>query len=135
MRLKRLLVIAVALIAACRPPTAAEQMGSIQSWLGTAGMVGDAWLSHATPDRYSRQTLELSNEKLLQISEELLKSPPPGIDSDSLHVVVARTRGHVARMARLIGAKDAPAFARQLDSLRADRKMVKWLADGIESKR
>jgi hypothetical protein len=135
MRLERFLLIAVALVAACKPPTPAERMDSIQSWLGTAAMVGDAWLNHTTPDRYSRQTLELSNENLLQICEELLKSPPPGIDSDSLQVVLARARGHIARMARLIGARNSSGFARQLDSLRADGRMVKWLADDIESKR
>ena len=36
-------------------------------------------------------------------------------------------------MARLIEAKDAPDFARQLDSLRADQKLVKQLSDSIES--
>ncbi len=76
MRVKRLLVISVALVAACKSPTPAEQMDSIQSWLGTAVMVGDAWLRHATPDKYSRQTLELSQESLRQISRDLLKSPP-----------------------------------------------------------
>jgi hypothetical protein len=36
-------------------------------------------------------------------------------------------------MARLIEEKDAPDFARQLDSLRADQKIIKQLSDSIES--
>ena len=134
MRLKRLIVTSVALVAGCKPPTPAEQMDSIQSWLGTAGMVGDAWLRHTTPDTYSRQTLELSHEMLLQISNELLKSPPQPVDSASLDSVLTRSRGRVAQMARLIETKDAPHFARQLDSLRADQKIVKQLSDSMESK-
>jgi hypothetical protein len=36
-------------------------------------------------------------------------------------------------MARLITAKDAPDFGRQLDSLRADQKAVKQFSNSIES--
>lgn len=108
-------------------------MDSIQSWLGTAGMVGAAWLRHTTPDKYSRQTLELAHETLLQISSDLLKSPPHAVDSATLAGVLTKSRGHVALMARLIEEKDAPEFARQLDSLRADQRVVKQLSDSVES--
>jgi hypothetical protein len=37
-------------------------------------------------------------------------------------------------MARLIAAKNVPDFGRQLDSLGADEKLVKQLADSIEHK-
>ncbi len=135
MRVKRLFVISVVSLAACKSPTPAEQLDSIQSWLGTAEMVGNAWLRHATPDRYSRQTLELSHETLLRISTDLLKSPTPAVDSATLDSVLARSRTRVSQMARLIDAKDAPDFARQLDSLRADRKVVKRLSARIQSGR
>jgi hypothetical protein len=130
---KRLLVISIALVAACKSPTPAEQMDSIQSWLATARMAGAAWLRHTTPDKYTRQTLELSQQTMLQISSDLLKSPPHSVDSATLDSVLTRSRGHVAQMARLIEEKDAPDFARQLDSLRADQKLIKQLSDGIES--
>ena len=130
---KRLLVISVALLVACKSPTPAEQMDSFRSWLATAGMVGDAWLRHTTPDKYSRQTLELSHETLLQISTDLLKSPPPAVDSTTLDTILTESRGHIAQMARLIAAKDAPDFARQLDSLRANQRVVKQLSDRIKS--
>jgi hypothetical protein len=134
MRMKRLLVISLLILAACKSPTPAEQMDSIQSWLATAEMVGEAWLRHTTPDKYSRQTLELSHESLLQISRDLLKSPPHSVDSASLDSILTRSRVNVAQMARLIQAKDAPDFGRQLDSLRADQKLVKQLSDSIESR-
>ena len=108
-------------------------MDSIQSWLATAGMAGDAWLRHTTPDKYTRQTLELSQQTLLQISSDLLKSPPHSVDSATLDSVLTRSRAHVAQMARLIEEKDAPDFARQLDSLRADQKIIKQLSDSIKS--
>ena len=38
-------------------------------------------------------------------------------------------------MARLIEAKDAPDFRRQLDSLRASQHIIKQLSDSIESQR
>ncbi len=97
-------------------------------------MVGDAWLRHTTPDTYTRQTLELSHETLGQISNDLLESPPPETDTALLDSLLTRSRGRIARMARLITAKNAPDFARELDSLRADQKMVKQFSDGIESK-
>jgi hypothetical protein len=134
MRTKRLLVLSLALATACKPPTPAEQMDSVLSWIGTAGMAGDAWLRQTTPDTYTRQTLELSHEKLRQISNDLLESPPPGPDSATLNTVVARSRRRIARLGALITAKNAPDFARELDSLRADQKIVKRLFDKVEAK-
>jgi hypothetical protein len=132
MRVKRLVVISIALVAGCKSPTPAEQMDSIQSWLGTAEMVGDAWLRHSTPDKYSRQTLELSHNTLLGISGDLLKSLPRSVDSATLDGALSQSRRHVDRMAQLIAAKNAPDFARQLDSLRADEKIVKRLSDRMK---
>jgi hypothetical protein len=134
MRAKRLLMVSLVLAAACKPPTPAEEMDSVLSWIGTAGMAGDAWLRHSTPDTYTRQTLERSGESLQQISKDLLESPPPAVDSAALDGVLTRTRDRITRMAGLIKAKDAPDFARQLDSLRADQKVIKTLVDSIESK-
>ncbi|MEO8910737.1 MAG: hypothetical protein ABI408_10985 [Gemmatimonadaceae bacterium] len=129
MRTKRFVIISIPLVAACKSPKPAEQMDSIQSWLGTATMVGDAWLRHGTPDKYSRHTLELSHENLLKISVDLIKAPPQSVDSATLDQVLTRSRDRVGQMARLIEAKNAPAFARQLDSLSADQKVMKQLAD------
>jgi hypothetical protein len=134
MRVKRLAIISVVILTACKSPTAAEQLESIQSWLATAEMVGDAWLRHSTPDRYSRETLELSRKTLLEISRDLLKSPPRTVDSATLDGVLTRGRAHVDQMAQFIEAKNSPDFARQLDSLRADEKVVKQLSDRIKSK-
>ena len=84
MHCKRFVIVPLARIAACKSPTPAEQMDSIQSWLATAGMTGEAWLRHTTPDKYSRQTIELAGQTVLQISTELLKSPPSALDSATL---------------------------------------------------
>jgi hypothetical protein len=134
MRAKRLLVLSLILAGACKPPTPVEQLDSILSWMGTAEMVGDGWLRHTTPDKYSRQTLELSSATIGQISNDLLKSPPSGIDTASLDSALTRSRVTITRMATLITAKNSPEFARQLDSLRVAEKVVKRLSDTIESK-
>jgi hypothetical protein len=134
MHVKRLLVISVVIAIACKPPTPAEQMDSIQSWLATAEMVGEAWLRHTTTDKYSRQTLELSHETLLHLSDDLLKSPPHSVDSAALDSILTRSRGYVAQMALLIEAKDAPDFGLQLDSLRASQHVIKQLSDSVESR-
>jgi hypothetical protein len=133
MRTIRPLLIGVALATACKSPTPADQMDSILSWVGTAGTTGEAWLRHTTPDKYSAQTLQLSSETILQISTQLLKSPPTSVDSSALDSTITTTREHIDQMARLIKAKNSPAFARQLDSLRADQKMMKQLSDSIEA--
>lgn len=134
MRLERLLVLPVLFCLACKPPTPAEQMDSMLSWLGTARMTGEGWARHTTPDAYSRRTLELSGEKMGQIATDLLKSPPSGVDTAMLDTVFTRSRVRVKTMARLIAAKDAPDFRRQLDSLGVDEKLVKQLTDSIEHK-
>jgi hypothetical protein len=131
---KRLLLLSLIFPAACKSPTPAERMDSILSWIGTAGMAGEAWLRHTTPDTYTRQTLELSQKTLAQISSDLLKSPLPNTDAAALDSVLTRSRGTVARMAALIAAKNAPDFARELDSLRAEQKLLKRFSDTIESK-
>jgi hypothetical protein len=104
-------------------------MDSIKSWLATADIVGQTWLRRTTPDKYSRQTLELSHETLLHISNDLLASLPPAIDSAMLDSVLVRSRGRLDQMARLIEAKNSPEFQRQLDSLRADEKAVDQISD------
>ena len=96
-------------------------------------MAGDAWLRHTTPDRYTRETLELSHQTLERISEDLLKAPVPGVDTASLDSVLTLSRGRIAQMARLVEARNSPAFAAVLDSLSADQKIVKQLADSAES--
>ena len=131
MRLKRPLVIAIVLLVACKPPTPAQQMDSIRSWLATAEMVGQGWLRHTTPDKYSRQTLELSRETVLQISSDLLASLPPAVDSAKLDAVLVRSRRRLDQMARLIESKNSPDFRRQLDSLSADKKIVEQISDGM----
>ena len=109
-------------------------MDSALSWLGTAEMAGEAWLRHTTPDKYTRQTLEHSNEALRSIAHDLLEAPPGGIDTASLSRALARNQDHIAQMVRLVRERNAPAFSSQLDSLRADRKVVKQLADDIKPK-
>src|SRR5256885_13864687 len=133
MRPERLLAIPLLVLLACKQPTPAEQLDSILSWLATAGMAGDAWLRHTTRDRYTRETLELSHQTIAQISDDLLKNPAPGMDTASLDSLLTRSRGRVAQMARFVEAKNSPAFATELDSLRADEKLVKQLADSAES--
>ena len=134
MRAKRLLLVSLILVAACKPPTPVEEIDSILSWIGTAGMAGDAWLRHTTPDKYSRETLELSSATVGQISKDLLETPPSGTDTAALDSVLTRSRATIARMAALITAKDAPDFARELDSLRVDQKILKQFSDSIETK-
>jgi hypothetical protein len=134
MRAKRLLVLPLILATACKPPTPVEQLNSILSWMGTAEMVGDAWLRHTTPDTYSRQTLELSSAAVGQISNDLVKSPPPGIDTAALDSALTKSRVTIARMAALISAKNSPDFARELDSLRVDQKVLEQLSDTTEAK-
>jgi hypothetical protein len=132
MHLKRLLVAPVLLLIACKQPTPAEQLDSVLSWLATAGMAGEAWLRHTTPDKYTRETLELSHDNLLQLGDELLKSPVPAVDTAVLDSVLTRSRGRVAQMARFVESRNSPAFSRELDSLRADEKIVKQFADSLE---
>lgn len=109
-------------------------MDAIVSWIATAGMAGDAWLRHTTPDKYTRQTLELSEQTLSEIAAALLESSlPPAVDSAVLDSALTRTRFHIARMARLVQKKDAPDFRSQLDSLRRDQRLVKQLSDSVES--
>jgi len=133
MHAKRLLLLSLMFSAACKPPTAAEQMDSILSWIGTAGMAGEAWLRHTTRDAYTRETLELSRDNLGQISKDILASPPQTIDSAALDAVLTRVRGRIARMDVLITAKNAPAFTSELDSLRLDQKLVKQFSYNIGS--
>jgi hypothetical protein len=109
-------------------------MDSMLSWLATARMTGEGWLRHTTPDTYSRQTLEMSGEKIDQIAADLLRSPPSGVDTATLDSLFTRSRVRVNAMARLIAAKNAPDFGGQLDSLGTDEKRVKRVADSIEHK-
>ncbi|HJQ10919.1 MAG TPA: hypothetical protein VJ840_07790 [Gemmatimonadaceae bacterium] len=134
MRTKRLAVVAILLALACKPPSATEQMNSVISWLGTAGMAGEAWLRQTTPDKYTAQTLELSRTSLIDIGSGLFKSLPAGIDSASLDSALTRSSEHIGLMAKLVAQKNSPDFRTLLDSLYSDEKLVKQFADSIEAK-
>lgn len=134
MRPKRFLVAALVILFACKPPTPAEQLDSALSWVATARMAGEAWLRHTTPDKYTRETLELSQQTLLQLGTNLLESPVPGADSAALDSALTRSRGHIAQMAALVTAKNSPGFRQQLDSLISAETLVKQFADSAESK-
>lgn len=134
MSTKRLAVLSLLIAAACKQPSATEQMDSVISWIATAGMTGEAWLRHTTPDKYTRQTLELSHESLLGISSELFKSLPGGIDSAALDSALTRSNEHIGLMAKLVEQKNSPDFRSTLDSLYADEKVVKQFSDSVEAK-
>ena len=134
MPLKRFLLVPLLSLLACKPPTPAEQMDSAVSWLGTAAMAGDAWLRHTTPDKYTRETLELSSRSLRKIADDLLKSPPSGIDSASLDSALTDSRDRIVRMAGSVEARNSPAFASELTGLRSDRGVARRISDRIKSK-
>jgi hypothetical protein len=134
MTAKRLAVFAVLFTTACKSPSATEQMDSIISWIGTAGMTGEAWLKHTTPDKYTSQTLDLSHDTLLDISSGLFKSLPAGIDSAALDSALTRSTEHIGLMLKLVEQKNSPDFRSLLDSLYADEKAVKQFADSVEAK-
>jgi hypothetical protein len=132
--MRRPAVLSLLFALACKSPSATEQMDSIISWLGTADMTGEAWLRHTTPDKYTRQTLELTHNSLVDITTGLFKTLPPGIDSASVDSALTRSTGHVAIMARLVDQKNSPDFRTVLDSLYSDEKIVKQIADSVEAK-
>lgn len=107
-------------------------MQTIVSWLSTADMAAQAWVNHTTPEKYTRQTLLLSEETIRQTAQELLKSPPAGIDSTSLDSLLTGSSGRIAQMARLIEVRNAPDVIRELDSLRREKAVAKDLADKLE---
>lgn len=131
--MRRLAVLSV-LCLACKSPSASEQMDSILSWVATAGMAGEAWLRHSTPDKYTSQTLELANQTLIDIGSGLFKSLPPGIDSASLDSALTRSNEHIGLMAKLVEQKNSPDFRSLLDSLYSDERVVKLFADSVEAK-
>jgi len=134
MSAKRLAVLPLFFALACKSPSATEQMDSIISWLGTAGLTGEAWLRHTTPDKYTRQTLELTHDSLIDISSGLFKALPSGIDSASVDSALTRSTQHIGLMAKLVEQKNSPAFRALLDSLQSDEKVGKQFADSIEAK-
>jgi hypothetical protein len=134
MSAKRLAVVSLLFALACKSPSATEEMDSVISWLGTAALTGEAWLRHTTPDKYTKQTLELSHDSLIDIRSGLFKSLPAGIDSALVDSALARSSGHIALMAKAVEQKNSPDFRALLDSLHSDEKVVKQLADSIEAK-
>jgi len=109
-------------------------MDSILSWVATAGMAGEAWLRHTTPDKYTSQTLELTNQTLIDIGSGLFKSLPAGIDSAALDTALTRSSEHIGLMAKLVEQKNSPDLRTLLDSLYSDERVVKLFADSVQAK-
>ncbi|HEY0527190.1 MAG TPA: hypothetical protein VGD02_00060 [Gemmatimonadaceae bacterium] len=127
-----LLLVLCTLASGCKSPTPAEQMQTILSWMSTADMAAQAWVNHTTPEKYTRQTLELSEETIRQTTDDVLKSPLAGVDTSALDSLLVRSSGRIAQMARLIEGRNAPDVIRELDSLRVEKSEVKTIADKLE---
>jgi hypothetical protein len=119
----------------CKPPTPDEQLDTIQSWLATADMAAQAWLNHTTPEKYTRQTLELTHKTVRETADKLLESPPPGVDSASLDSLLTRSSGRADQMARLVTNRNAPELRIELDSLRVEEKAVHDIAERLKPKK
>lgn len=133
MSTKRLAVLSLLVAVACKQPSATERMDAVISWIGTAGLTGEAWLRHTTPDKFTAQTLEQSHNSLLDISSGLFKSLPAGIDSAALDSALTRSNAHIGLMTKLVEQKNSPDFRSMLDSLYADEKVVKQFADSVDA--
>jgi hypothetical protein len=133
MRSKGFVLVSLLLATGCKPPTPAEQLDAMVSWVSTAKMAGDAWLRHTTPDKYTRQTLELSDQMLLETGSQLLKSPPATIDSAAFDQALTSTRFNIAEMARFVEEKDAGKCRQPWDSLRIYLKTMKDFSDKVSA--
>jgi hypothetical protein len=108
-------------------------MDTIVSWVSTAKMAGDAWLRGTTPDKYTRQTLQLSDQMLLQTGGDLLKSRPANFDSAAFDRALTGARVNIAEMSRFVEEKDAGRFRQPWDSLRIYLRIMKQFSDSAES--
>jgi hypothetical protein len=108
-------------------------MDAVVSWVSTARMTGDAWLRQTTPDKYTRQNLELADQMLLETGTSLLKSPPPQFDTAAFDSALTHTRTNIAEMARLVEQKESDRFRVPWDSLRVYLAVMKKFSDKVES--
>jgi hypothetical protein len=97
--------------------------------MATADMAGQAWVNHTAPEKYTRQTLELSRQTLQTTADQLLQSPPPEMDTAALHRLLRVSGDRIAQMARFVQSRNAPAVSAQLDTLRAETQTVGQIAD------
>jgi hypothetical protein len=72
---------------------------------------------------------------LLQTGSELLKSPPPAIDSAAFDRALTSTRFNISEMSRFVEAKDASRFRQPWDSVLIYMKVMKDYSDKVESSR
>ena len=127
------MLVAGLMLSACKPPTPEEQLDNVGSWLATADMTAQAWLNHTTPEKYTRQTLELSSKTIRQTADDLLESPPPGINGGTLDSLLRRSASRVDRISGLVVNRNAPAVRMDLDSLRGEKKAVHEIAERLKA--
>ena len=118
----------------CKSPTPAEQLQTVGSWLATADMTAQAWLNHTTPEKYTRETLDISSQTIARTTTELDKTPPADLDIASLDSLLTRSGHRVRLLERMVAGRDAPAVRLELDSLRIEEKLVRDLAERLKAK-
>lgn len=124
------IIVFALLPAACSGSDPVEQVESARSWTATSIFLGERWLNHSVPDGYSIDALANSGEELSRIADGLEQSmadsSPPKVSSiiRPIRSGAARTR----QMAVEVRQKNAPAFAIQLDSLRAAGRLLESAA-------
>ena len=109
------------------PSTTVRALGS---WAATGAMLGQAWAEGATPRAYTTRALERAVRELDAQAREL-GTAPARLRTSATPLTEDVARG-LRRMADAVRRSDRSAVRALADTLAADARQLRRLADGAE---
>ena len=125
----------VTLLASCSDKTSAEDMDKdtlcVSSWVGTANMVGDAWMRGAVPNKYAEQTLKRATEELRKEKEKIDKIKlSQDISEDDKSVLLAEVlqlANKTEEMSKAVAKKNYSEVRQKLGELTVEKRSLNKL--------
>ncbi|HSS51224.1 MAG TPA: hypothetical protein VLX28_19965 [Thermoanaerobaculia bacterium] len=122
----RAVLVAAALLAACRHQTPEQELldkaGSAGSWISTLQMAGEKWLANSVPTSFIKTTCKAADDDLDQAAQEAAESKARPEVRDPLRQVISQSRAAETSLRRAAEVNDRPEAARQANRLAVLRK-------------
>jgi hypothetical protein len=120
------ILVAAALLAACRHPTPEQELldkaDPAGSWMATLQMTGEKWIANSVPTSFVKTTWQAARENLQQAAQDAAQSKARPEVRDPLRQLIAETRAAGFSLLQATKVNNRPEAARQASRLAGLRK-------------
>jgi hypothetical protein len=121
-------------ITSCGSHSAAQMRTALQtaaSWAATAHMAGEAWISGAVPTAYTRRTLHMAEQTLVEGLRKVQDQPATSAASASVPEHLQSLKHTLSRMREAVQTEDRMAMTQHMTALANEEEALRALRKGV----